>query len=215
MTPTEIEDAARQMYNSVGSAFFSQEEILNYIYFAEMDLARKANAIQNVYSTPTIASTRDYTVPSNILSIKKITWDGVTLKKVDFQEDDLLTGWDEDTTIEGDPRYYVLWENTISLRPIPSSVKTLKIWTYNYPQKAAATSTLSVPAQYHPDIVLYCLAHMVAKDEKYDLSDRYLIQWNTAVENAKREIVRNKRVDQFAHVKDEELLLNFNQVTGL
>lgn len=210
MTPSQIETAARHMYNSINSNFFSQEEILYYIYFAEMDLARRALVLDNTYSATTVASTRDYAKPVNSFIIRKVTFDGVSLEKIDMKEDDLVTGYDEDTTSSGDPRYYYEWEDTIILRPIPSSAKTLKIWTYDIPSIPTITSTLEVNPSYHADIVLYCLAMMVTKDEKYSLADRYLAKWEQCIAQAKRDVAKKKRGDKLAAVKDEESVMNFD-----
>lgn len=209
MTPTQIETTARQMYNAVGSSFFAPDEILTYIYMAEMDLARRALVIQNVLSTTTVALTRDYALSPNTMMVKKVTWKGTKLTKIDFSEDDLVTGFVEDTTSSGDPRYYSIWEKTLILRPIPASAETLKIWTYDIPSIPAITSTLDVDTRYHPDIIFYVLAQMVTKDEKYNLADRYMQQWETCIARAIKDAAKERRADSFAHVKDEENLANF------
>lgn len=206
MTPTEIITLARQLYNAVGSDFYSDLELLSLIYLAESDLARRALLINNVYSTTTVASTRDYAYPTNAIAIKKITWYGKPLIKIDLMEDDAITGNDEATLSEGDPQYYAIWENSIVLRPIPSSAQALKIWTYDLPSIPSIGSTLDVPIQYHPDIVFYLLAHMVAKDEKYDLYDRYNQKWENSILRAIKDVSKQRRGDKMAHVKDEETL---------
>jgi hypothetical protein len=204
MTPSEIETAARRQYNAVGSNFWSQAEIFDLIYFAQMDLARRAHVLQQTYETPTVISTADYSYPTNALGIKRITWYGRPLKNNEFKEDDMVTGYDASTVSTGDPRYYLTWNRTISLRPIPSSVQTLKIWTYDQPSVPTAISTLDVPLKYHPDIVDYCLGKMVVKDEKYDLSQYYLDRWEMHIKNAMRDVQKEKRNDSFAYVKDED-----------
>lgn len=208
MTPTQIEDAARRAYNAVGSSFWSQSEILDLIYFAEMELCRKAHILRRTYTATTVASTQDYSFPTYVIGIKKITWDGVPLKRVDLREDDILTGNDADTTSTGSPRYYFDWGRTVSLRPIPSSAATLKLWTYDEPSTLSSTSTLDVATKYHPDIILYLLGHMVAKDENFRLSENYLLLWEKKVQEAIKEIAKTKRMDSFAYVKDEEALMD-------
>lgn len=208
MTPSDIETAARRQYNAVGSTFWSQAEIFDLIYFAMMDLADRAHVIEQTYSTTTVASTQDYAFPTNAIGVKRITWYGVPLKKIDFKEDDIVTANNAETTSSGDPRYYFIWNRTISLRPIPSSAQTLKIWVYNQPATLTAISNLDVPLRYHPNIVDYVVGKMVVKDEKYDLSKWYLDRWEMAVKKAMIAIQREKRNDAFAYVKDENSLLD-------
>ena len=50
MTPTEIENQARSLYNATNDTFFTQAEILNLIYKAELELANECNVIEAIIS---------------------------------------------------------------------------------------------------------------------------------------------------------------------
>lgn len=197
------------MYNSVGSTFFSPEELLTYVFFAETELANKAYVLQQTYTTNTVIAVRDYPFPTTTLSVKKATWNGVALKLINLTEDDLITGFHEDTTSQGQPRFYSLWNNTISLRPIPNDVQALKIWAFNKPILQGPAGVFSTPDQYHYGLTYYVLACMTRKDERFELADTYDLKWDTFVEEVTRDVQKQKRADAFAQVKDDELLQNF------
>ena len=204
MTPTEIEQAARERYNAVGSTFWSQSEIFNLIYNAEMDFCNRTHCLEKTYQTTTVASTQEYDLPTTALGVKRATWNGFKLTPINFLDDDLITGYDADTTGSGDPRYFWVWERKIVLRPIPSSAQTLKIWTLNYPETVSSTTTLDIDVNFHPWLIDYVTSFMVAKDENYTLAKYYMDLWESHFLHAKNLISRNKTASGFKYVRDED-----------
>jgi hypothetical protein len=205
MTPTELEQAARERYNSVGSRFWSQNEIFTLIYNAQVDLCNRTFAVEKTYQTTTIAGTQDYDLPSTCIAVKRATFDGFKLEAINFTDDDLITGFEDDTTAQGDSRYFWIWGNSISLRPIPSTAGTLKIWTLNMPATVTSTSTLDVHAKFHPWLIDYVVSFMVAKDENYTLSKYYLELWESNIIKAQDLIRRSKNSRGYNFVRDEDV----------
>lgn len=210
MTPAQIEQAARRRHNSESSAFWASDEIMKIIYEAELIIATECLAIENIdTSITTVASTRAYTLPTNVIALKRVEWNGVKLQPISFSEDDIVTLDNADTTTEGDPQFYSVWEETIYLRPIPSSAEILKLYSYEEPTLlTTASSSMSVPSRFHQPIIDYVVAIMAEKDELYELSDRAMARWNQGLDRAKRQIAKMKRGDSFAVVKDEDMLAN-------
>ncbi len=207
MTPTEIETAARNRYNSVGDSFFSQDEILDLMWDACLDMTRECNLIERVYTTSTVASQQEYSYPTSTISIKRITYDGKKLKPITMREDDAITGLNQSTTSEGTPQYYFVWNETIYLRPIPSSVATLKIFTYNEPSELTNTSTLEIPTQFQMDLVDYIVSEMAAKDSNFEAAQYYANKWERSKMDIKKWQRKRLRGDSFASVQDEDQLI--------
>lgn len=204
MTPTQVEEQARRRYNSVSDSFFSQDEILYLMYDASLQLARECKVITNLYSTSTVASQQEYAYPSNTISIKRVTYAGKKLKAITMREDDSITGFNQSTTSTGTPSHYWVWNEVIYLRPIPSAVATLNIWTHNEPSTISITSTLDVPSQFHMDLVNYIVAEMAAKDSNFTAAQYFLAKWEKSKSDAKRWAAKQFRGDSFGHVVDEE-----------
>ena len=206
MTPSEVELTARRTYNAVNDTFWSQQEIFDYIYAACLEISEEGYVIERRYSSTTVSGTQEYDFPTNAIAIKRITWSGRKLTKIDMIEDDALTGLNQATTDTGNPEYYWIWDRTISLRPIPGSAATLRLWTYNVQGSiTSASTTLEIPTQHHMRLVNYVLHRMAAKDSNYKASDYYLNIWREDKLQIKRSMRKLQRADKFTTVKDENL----------
>ena len=205
MTPVELGQATREVYNGVGDTFFSDSEIYTYIKHACTELATKAKVIERVYTASTVASTQEYSWPTYAISIKRITYEGTKLGFITFREDDSLTLNNQATTATGTPQYYALWNRVFYLRPIPSAVGTLKIFTNNTPQAITATSTLEIPEVFHLSTVNFALHRMFAKDKKWDLSKYFLDIWTKDLSDARAWKRKEKYGDSYPVVQNEDI----------
>lgn len=209
MTPTEIDDFARQQYNSVGDTFWSEAELRSLMYQAQMELATKALVIEGAPDTsvPTVIGQRAYTLPSLVIAIKRIEYNGIKLDPIDFQEDDTLTLSSANTTSTGTPLYYALWNNKVYLRPVPDAVQTLTIYAYKEPtQTTTVTTELDVPTMYHLNIVDFLLKTMCAKDGNMVSAKYYEERWDKAVLEAIKWQRKRRRGDSFVTVKNDETM---------
>jgi len=206
MTPSEIEQAARRAYNAVGDTFWSEDEIMNLIYFAQMALVTAGLVIERTFQASTVASQREYDYPTQCIAIKRLEYNGTKLAPIDFREDDAITLDKSNTTGTGTPYYYSIWNEVIMLRPIPDAVGTLKIYAYTEPQQVTNLSTLEVPTMFHPGIVDYVIKEMVIKDGNTRSYQVYMDRWFLHLERATRWQAKKKRKDGNAVVKNEDNL---------
>jgi len=206
MTSTEVETAAREQYNAVGDTNWSQTEIMRLIYAACLDMARKSLCIEDVFSASTVASQQEYSYPTNVISIKRVTYEGARLEKITFKEDDYLTGRNQATTATGTPTHYAEFNNTIYLRPTPAAVGTLKVFAYVEPQAVTTTSTLEIPTLFHMDLVDFVLSRMYAKDKDFNSAQYFQGMWDKHVIEARKYVRIKSKGDSFAAVQDEEQL---------
>lgn len=208
MTPSEVETAARNRYNAASDNFFSQAELFDLIYQAEMILATETNCIEAVdSSTTTVSGTQSYAFPTNFIAVKRVEWNGRKLTKIDMREDDLVTALAASTTVTGDPTYYFVWNGLIYLREIPGSAEVLKVYGYKQPTALSTnpvSSSLSVPTRHHTKLINYVAAHISAKDKDFEGLRAYMEIWEQDVERARVYEKKRQRQDSFAHVKNEE-----------
>lgn len=207
MTPTQLELAVRNKYNAVGDSFWSQDEILNLLYQACLDMATECLVIESTYTTSTVAAQQEYTYPSNTIAIKRITYEGIPLTKRTFTEDDVLTAFNAASLTSGTPNYYFIWNDVIYLRNIPDAVGTLKIFTYNEPSTISIGSTVEIPSMFHMDLVDYAASELAAKDSNPNMAKYYLNKWEKAIVKAKRWSAKKKRTDKFSVVQTDEVIL--------
>lgn len=206
MTPEDLVLYAKQQYNAVTDTFFSDAELYTGVYDAQIQLALETNCIRNVYSTSTAVGQQEYTRPSNAISIKRITYNGLKLVKISDREDDQLTIFNQATTATGTPCYYWEWSTTLLLRPTPDAIGTLKIYSYDMPQVVAAGGTIDVPSRYHTYLANYLLARMCLKDKNFTAASQFSQLWEKNITDVKRIEQKLLRGDAFAHVIPEEQL---------
>lgn len=203
MTPLEIIDCARQRYNAVGDNFFSDAMLYDLVYQAEMELFLAGYDIENTYQTTSITSQREYTFPENTVSIRRIEYEGVEIRKVSLSEDpktDLI----EPT---GTPDSYGIWDDVIFLYPTPDATgDTIKLFTYDRPTRVTATSTLLTPIEHHIDIVDFIISGMYAKDKDRAMSQYHRELFTAAIDRCVQNRAKRKRSDKPARVKDSSLI---------
>jgi len=202
MTPDEIITKARQRYNAVGDTFFSDSELYDLIWEAEMELSMEIQCIEDTYSTSSVASQREYVKPSNCIAIKHITYDGKTLTPVNLDEDDIITGYDEDTTATGTPSNYAEWEGSIFVRPTPGVVKTIKLWFYAKPAVVVSSTALEVPEEYQIAIIDFILHNMAKKDCNENFASYNLNKWESSKIKFLAWERKKKRRNAAAHVQN-------------
>lgn len=205
MTPDEVLLYAKQNYNADSDSFFSDAEGYKHLWAAQMILAREARCIERVYTTTTTSGTREYSVPTLAIGIKRVTYNGQKLEPYTFRVDDLFTVLNESTTSTGTPKFYVLCNRTLYLRPIPdSSSATLRIYTFNKPDETESGGTLDVPEAYHLALSDYLLWRFAAKDQNYQAAQYWQEQWKERLAEVKRAVRKEKIGDAPGQVIDDE-----------
>lgn len=205
MTPADIELLARNRYNSVNDTFWSQSEIMTYIYMGCMELVNECDiTIERIYTTSTTANVQEYSFPTNCLGIKRITYDGKKLMPITMRDDDVLTLSNQALADSGSPNCYYTFNRTIYIRPLPPEVKTLEIFSLSQPQVVTSTSTLDVPEFMHPGIANIVNREMAAKDKNYSGAKYWDDLWQADKMRFKRQLRLSKRGDSFNIVQNEE-----------
>jgi hypothetical protein len=208
MTPTEIEDAARDQYNAIGDTFFSQSSVMTLIYKAQKQLVTKAPVIERTYTTVSVADQREYDYPSSAFALWRVEYDSQPLSKVTFRETDSINGLNSSTSITGTPRFYSIWDETLFLTPTPdTSALEIKLFTHNVPEVVTASSTLDVPLIFHTSIIDFVLSEMFAKDGNSNMALYYRNLWIETLKDAVKYVAKRKRAGTPAHVQTEECLV--------
>ena len=205
MTPTQILTGARNKYNSIGDSFFSDDELLGLLYEGALELATETKCIERTYTTSTVANQQEYEFPALAEGIRRVTYDGRKLEQLTMTEDDFITGFNADNASTGTPRYYFVWNETIFLRPVPSAVAELKLFTINRPDAYTISSVIDIPTAHHRRLINYIVSEMAYKDSNGLAGERYAAKWEKDKLDVKRWVRKRKRADGFAVVQMEEM----------
>jgi hypothetical protein len=217
VTPAQIETAARRKYNSTSSSFFATAEIYDLIYQAELEIAEETKVIEvtALVSGGSIDGTRAYAIPTTISEVKRVEYDGRKLTKIDFDQDDVLTLFDSNTTVEGEPFQFSEWGGSLYLRPIPDT-SSLQIRVYGFGLPAEVTSpsqVLEVPAIFHMKIVDRVVGEMAMKDSNTAIGSQYISLWyEHHLPKIKAWYSKKKSASGFRVVKDVESLSNIGDL---
>lgn len=205
MTLSDITTACRRRHNALGDNFYSDAELWQLIYEACVEYAREVKCIENTFTSTTVASTQSYAYPTNLIEIKRITYNGAKLEPINMREDDLLTLSNQSTTSTGTPQYYFVWDEAIYLRPIPDAAQTLKVFGPCEPSMiTVSTATIEVPSVFHTKLINFVVSEMYAKDQNFQAATYYMNMFLTGLQKDKGFWKKRKRADALGRVMDEE-----------
>lgn len=210
MTAAQIIEAARNNLNAVSDNLWSDTELLTTLYGVELQLSRATRCIEAVSSSTTsVSGTSEYSKPTYAIDVLRVTYDGVKLQRITYDEYDVLHP--SGTTTSGDPSYYVFFNDTLILDPVPSTTgDTIKIWSYNQPVTLAASDTPSTPGRYHDALVNGLTYAMCPKDLGHPLVVFWKDKWFTSIAEVEKHVKLRRRADGFATVQREEDALTTN-----
>lgn len=201
MTPAELELAARTRYNAIDDPHFTSAMIMDIIYQGSMTLALECNCIEKTYETTSTAGTREYSYPTNAISIRRVEYDGMKVRPSTLERDPKSSS--VTTSPSGTPSEYAVWEADLILFPTPDeSDLTIKVFAYAKPQAVTSSSTLDLPAEYHLDLLDLILSVMYAKDQNERMATYHRNLWEKSIDRIKRNVSKKKRGDQLYVVKD-------------
>jgi len=206
-TAQQIVDSARDEYNATSDSFFTDAIMYRHVTDACNILAREAWLIEDSTTSNSVADTAEYSFPTDLIAIKRLTYDNRKIAPISFREYDAVTMAGLATTTTGTPTFYTQFEDSITLTPIPAEVKVIK-W-FGYFKQASITSGAtvpSIPAQFHLPIKDYLLMIMCSKDKDFSASQVYEARWDKTIISAIKYSKRKRRADGFATVQSEELL---------
>lgn len=209
MTSQEIIDAARNAYSAVADTFFTDAELFDLLYKYCNELATENDIIESTSSTTTtVSGTRTYAFPTRLIKPVRVFWNGTPLMKTDFRGDDQITGSDEDTTSTGSTTHYFFWDKTFYLRPIPNAAYTLKVFGFYEHIRVTASTSISIPSEFHMLLVDPIVSNMHGKDSNGSLARYYMDMWANPMTGSKKKIReylrKRKRGDSNPRVKLEE-----------
>lgn len=207
MLVTDIQTAARDLYNGIGDSFFSDTQINNWITQACNEFCKESYLIDTITTTATVIGTQGYAYPTNAIAIKRVVVGGRKLKRITFRQDDAITLSNQASTQSGFPVYYTDFNNTLYLRSIPDSIYTMVIYSQN--MQTPITSNvipLDIPTLFHFDLVDYVLYRMFTKDKDLMNMQFHKSAWSEHLVRARSWKALQKRADSFTTVQDEETL---------
>jgi hypothetical protein len=177
MTPNQVLETIRDQVYETSANFWSDAEIYRYMWTAECELASLIECTEATCTAiPTVANQQEYTKPTNLIDIKRVTYGNKPLKKVtkrekDFYDFNLVDG----TDFSGEPTVIT-----------------------------SASVAFTVPQEYTHYFIDFCLHRMYAKDQDETRSDRHFKIWENNLVKAKDKWMRKRVSGKVFVVKTED-----------
>jgi len=193
MDPRSLVSDIRREIVETTAAFWQDAEIHNYMTQGERLMADLVNCTEAInVALSGVTGQSAYTVPTNVMEITRVTYDGHPLKKISYRQRDGMEGLAYGATISnGKPEYYIEQNEFLYLYPPPdTSTKEISLHHNKKPAAITTASTnFTIPDRYEhlqASIKEYCLFRMYKKDDDMQKANFHYSLWNSAVIDAKR-----------------------------
>lgn len=203
----KVSDIIRRVRNIAGDTAVLQftddmcmdwiNDALRDIYKDNLDLAQKTGSVSTVVGVGTI------TLPSDIMKLHSVTYEGIKLQGFTMQqfENDFKQGDDGEST----PRVYYVWGGVLNLYPIPSAVGALRINYSRTPAEVTAVADVpDAPESYHSRLVDFCLAQVAQQDGDNNLYQIKMQEFATGVSSLKDHPEYDNDLYPFISVSDRD-----------
>lgn len=190
MIGSDVATRVSRLIGDEDKLLVTDTDYLLYITDGQKDVVRKTECLQDVSTIATSANTSEYTIPSNVLFIKRAALKDRTLTPLDVNDVSVFAGAVNASGFNYNfvSGYYYTWGSKIYVNPTDcGSGIDIDLFYVKLPSTPSViSSTLDLPDQYLEDLTNYVLARAF---ERLD-DDRARSQW-TAYE-AKLSIARNE-----------------------
>lgn len=169
MNVTEIAQRVKRQFGDEAGAQIIDADIIRWVNDAQRDIAQANNLLQTVATTAVVRGQDQYTLPSDILTLRTVRYAG---RKLSFlTQDEAAEFLGSDNTTKGEPTHYSVWATKIDLYPAPDrdDADDLQLYYTRLPiEVTTITQTPELPIQYHNRIVEYCLAQAYELDDNME-----------------------------------------------
>lgn len=202
MTPNDIMQAARDVTNITDTSYITNAMMRRWLNDALQIASHEAKIVENKDTTlTTTADTADYTIPSNIFSLKWVEVNGEPVDLINFEEKELVQ-IDSVTVTSGKPRWALHWGRTITFVPAPDTTgQTITIYSYKtHPEIVSAddasTTIILAESAFHSYFVDYVAYRMTLK-EGTGRHIPFQQLWELNLERMKRKMDSRRRGQRF------------------
>lgn len=186
----EVMTAVRNIAGDVAVNQFSQELLLTWVNDGVRECALKNKLLQTRATSAITAGDADVDLPSDILKLHSVKWDGIKIEVLTLEEfDERFSGDQIGGTASGTPYVCYVWSDVINLFPSPANAGDLTIEYLKDPTDTAIgninTTEVPLPVGYHRRIIDYCLAQVAQQDDDLNRYQLKMQEFETGVQSLK------------------------------
>jgi hypothetical protein len=208
MTPSDVLSRVRDQLAETTAAFWTNAELYRYMADGEREVNLMVSYNIVVTAATTTTGTSGYALPSSCLSVMRLTYDGVPLRKTDrnLRDRDALDMPSYGGTLQsGSPTHFYEFTGYAYLWPTPDAAKTINYFFLKDPTEVASgTTAFTIPANYHNCLQDYVLYRAYLKDQDQGKSDWYKREFMQGVADAQRREQMRRWAGGFPSVKGDD-----------
>lgn len=197
--------AVQRQFGDESGAQITRSDIVRWANDALVDITRKTECLQVHAETDTLKDDGSYDVPFDFIRLRRVTYRGTRLSRVELEELDDLNPT-QDTESSSNPFYFYVWGRRIFLYPKPSKAGegTLDIYYVKMPDELVSDQDVpEIPSHMHEDIVRFCLIRAKELNEDDEKAQALMFEYDGRMAFARDEAT-NPEIESYPAVRDIE-----------
>ncbi len=203
MTLGEIITAVQRQFGDTAGVQIFESDVIRWANHAAIDIARETGCIQDHKEASSVGLDGSYTLPDDFLQMRRVTYDGRTLRPTTLETADNVWPDREVSNDSGTPQSYYIWSNILYLYPAPQSSGAGNLDIYYIRTPAVMddpTDTSEIPLQYHEQIIRYCLSRAKELDEEPQEASLILQEYKGSVAQSRHDS-QDQQKDSYPSVR--------------
>lgn len=184
MNVGQVISRVRKIVGDTDVLQFTNADCYEWINDATKECASNNQLLQKTATSTVTQGDGDYVLPTDILKIHSVKYDGIKLRTTTMEEADKEFTLD---TAQGTPVVAYVWANVLNLYPIPdNSTKSLQILYTRTPAEVTGDAdAIDLPVMYHRRLVDYCLAMVAEQDDDQNRYQMKMEEFRSGVQSLK------------------------------
>lgn len=187
-TAGDVKTRVQRTFGDEAGSQVTAADVYRWINDAQREIAIANDLLQVKGTKDAVASDPTYSLPTDILKLLSVKYNGINLRALNLQEADEIIGTIDQTVAQGyptgTPTHYWIFAGEINLYPAPDAALTGGIQIYYLKQPTEVTGDaddIGLPVEYFNRVVEYCLAQAYELDENYEAAQTKLAQFKAGV----------------------------------
>lgn len=163
-------------------SIWSDTELLQWVNDGTNDIVSRTQCLEDIESETLVANTYSYALTNEFIAIKAVVYKAATgnewtLERGNFQGSAGKFSFGHSENMTGAPAYFIQWENSVIVYPIPDSTAagdTIDVYMIIKPTTVTATDDVKVPWYYDRALTLYVAAQALFKDGQYSKATKIM-----------------------------------------
>lgn len=201
----EIVTRVQRQFGDESGAQITRSDIVNWANDGQLDIVRKTDSLQVHVETDAIKNDGSYDLPSTLIRIRRCTFNGKKLDRIELEAlDQLHPDREVSDNNGGTPKYYYVWGSRLWVFPVPGSdgIGNLDVYYVKHPDPIISDQDIpEIPVHMHEDIVRYCLGRAKELDEEDAKAQEVMADYEARI-TLSRDEANSPENDSYPSVRD-------------